>query len=109
MALMFFYNAAAGVALAAPPASQQAKKPSAAGYALSAQEQKAVLLINADRKDEGLEPLKVNLQLSKLAADYASDMSRRKFFSHVDPDGKDPFDGWLPLGLIFPMPGKTSR
>lgn len=81
--------------------------PMSAGYALSAMVQKAVLLLNADRRNAGLEPLKANLKLSKLAADYANDMKNRRFFSHVDPDGKDPFDRMAAVGIDFPNAGEN--
>lgn len=91
---------------AAPPRNIVVTPPSA-GYALSPLEQKAVLLINADRRNAGLEPLLVNLKLAKLAADYAADMSTRKFFSHIDPDGKDPFDRMAAIGIDVPNEGEN--
>ena len=91
---------------AAPPRSV-APPPASAVYTLNDLEQKAVLLLNAARKAEGLEPLKVNLLLSKLAADYALDMNKRKFFAHVDPDGKDPFDRMAAIGIDYPNAGEN--
>lgn len=105
--LMFVCSLAATTAMAAPPVSPPVKQPPAAGYALTLQEQKAVMLLNADRQNAGLEPLKINLQLSKLAADYAVDMNRRKFFAHVDPDGKDPFDRMAGIGIDYPNAGEN--
>ena len=81
--------------------------PAAKTYTLSPQEQLAVNLLNQARQNEGLEPLKVNLQLSKLAADFAQDMRNRKFFAHVDPDGKDPFDRMAAVGIDFPNAGEN--
>ena len=81
--------------------------PAAKAYTLSSQEQLAVNLLNQARQNEGLEPLKVNLQLSKLAADYALDMRNRKFFAHVDPDGKDPFERMAAVGIDFPNAGEN--
>lgn len=81
--------------------------PAAKTYALSPQEQLAVNLLNQARQNEGIEPLKVNLQLSKLAADYALDMRNRKFFAHVDPDGKDPFERMAAVGIDFPNAGEN--
>ena len=95
------------VAQAAPPRTVATTPPPAASYALSALEQKAVLLLNAERKKEGLDPLQVNLKLSKLAADYALDMGTRKFFSHVDPDGRDPFERMAAIGIDFPNAGEN--
>lgn len=94
------------VVQAAPPRTVT-PPPISAGYALSALEQKAVMLLNADRKNADLEPLQINLKLSKLAADYAADMNGRKFFSHIDPDGKDPFDRMAAIGIDFPNAGEN--
>ena len=81
--------------------------PAAKTYTLSPQEQLAVNLLNQARQNEGLQPLQVNLQLSKLAADFAQDMRTRKFFAHVDPDGKDPFDRMAAVGIDFPNAGEN--
>lgn len=94
------------VVQAAPPKTVS-PPPMAAVYSLSAMEQKAFVLLNADRRNAGLEPLTVNLKLSKLAADYAADMNTRKFFSHVDPDGKDPFDRMAAIDIDFPNAGEN--
>ncbi len=91
---------------AAPPRTV-VPPPISAGYELNVMEQKAVLLLNEDRRSAGLEPLKINLKLSKLAADYALDMNKRRFFSHVDPDGKDPFERMAAIGVDFPNAGEN--
>ena len=43
--------------------------------------------INAQRKANGLAPVKLSSALGKAAAAHACDMSKRNFFSHVDPNG----------------------
>ena len=103
--ILFFF--AAMPVMAAPAKQLPAKPPPASAYALSPQEQKAVMLLNEDRKDAGLEPLKVNLLLSKLAADYAADMNRRKFFAHIDPDDRDPFERMAAIGIDLPNEGEN--
>jgi uncharacterized protein YkwD len=47
--------------------------------------------LNAERTSRGLEPLGLDPNLCKLAANYASDMATRHFFSHRSPDGSTPF------------------
>lgn len=91
---------------AAPPRTVT-PPPMTVGYVLNALEQKAVLLLNEDRKNAGLEPLQVNLKLSKLAADYAADMNTRKFFAHIDPDGKDPFVRMAAIDIDVPNEGEN--
>jgi uncharacterized protein YkwD len=94
-------------AFAAPPRDISPTNPTASGQVLNVQEQKAVMLLNAARKEAGLEPLKVNLPLSRLAANYAMDMNTRKFFAHVDPDGKDPFERMAAIGIDYPNAGEN--
>ena len=106
ISILFCLLLTSAVVLAAPPRTV-VPPPISAGYELNAMEQKAVLLLNEDRRSAGLEPLKINLKLSKLAADYALDMNKRRFFSHVDPDGKDPFERMAAIGVDFPNAGEN--
>lgn len=45
---------------------------------------------NRVRRRARLEPLAWNTRLAPVARSYSRDMSRRGFFAHVDPDGRDP-------------------
>ena len=107
MAVIWLTGALSPATLEAAPPRSVVPPPAPAVYTLNELEQKAVMLLNAARKAEGLEPLKVNLLLSKLAADYALDMNKRKFFAHVDPDGKDPFDRMAAIGIDYPNAGEN--
>ena len=100
------YTGFVAVVQAAPPRTI-VPPPISTGYELNAMEQKAVLLLNEDRRSAGLEPVKINLKLSKLAADYSLDMGKRRFFSHVDPDSKDPFERMAAIGVDFPNAGEN--
>ena len=106
ISILFCLLLTSAVVLAAPPRTV-VPPPISAGYELNVMEQKAVLLLNEDRRSAGLEPLKINLKLSKLAADYSLDMNKRRFFSHVDPDGKDPFERMAAIGVDFPNAGEN--
>jgi len=106
ISILFFMLLTSAVVQAAPPRTV-VPPPISVGYELNALEQKAILLLNEDRKSAGLEPLKINLKLSKLAADYALDMGKRRFFSHIDPDGKDPFERMAAIGVDFPNAGEN--
>lgn len=44
-------------------------------------------VLNAERVQRGLRPLRLNQRLSKAARRHAYDMARRKYFSHFTPDG----------------------
>lgn len=49
-------------------------------------------LTNAYRAEQGLAPLRLNLELSKAAQDYAERMAAESFFDHNSPDGDSPGD-----------------
>jgi uncharacterized protein YkwD len=101
------YVQAAPDPAATTPAKPNPPAAAAPVYKLNANELKALELLNADRQAANLPPLVINLTLSKLAADYAIDMNNRKFFNHVDPDGKDPFDRMAAVGIDFPNAGEN--
>jgi uncharacterized protein YkwD len=48
-------------------------------------------LINAQRAQHNLAPLRFNRALDRAAIAHSRDMLRRHYFSHVDLDGHDPF------------------
>jgi uncharacterized protein YkwD len=45
-------------------------------------------LINAERGARGLPSLVVSPELARLARQYSRDMAERRYFAHVDPEGK---------------------
>src|SRR5262245_28890531 len=47
-------------------------------------------LINAERVAQKLKPLKVDKRLFDVARVHSKDMFDRKYFDHIDPDGKGP-------------------
>ncbi len=53
-------------------------------------EQRIHDLINTQRLEQKLKPLKLNESLSKIARNHSADMGSRDFFDHVNPDGKNP-------------------
>lgn len=68
---------------------------------LTADEQRAFNLINADRVANGLSPLKLNLAVSTVAGRHAQDEINRNFFAHNNPDGLSPFDRLRAAGIPF--------
>ena len=68
---------------------------------VSADEQKAFNLLNADRAANGLAPLKLDSRLTLLGRKYAQDMINRKFFSHYNPEGQSPFDRMKAAGITY--------
>ncbi len=57
------------------------------GSALAAQVSSTLCLLNAERAQRGLAPLRANRTLGRAARRHARDMVRRRFFSHVSPNG----------------------
>ncbi len=49
-------------------------------------------LVNDERTRRGLSPLKPDTELTPVARAHSEDMFARGYFSHVTPEGKDPFD-----------------
>ncbi|HEU4947407.1 MAG TPA: CAP domain-containing protein [Kribbella sp.] len=62
------------------------------GGGSSALERQVLDLTNAARQDKGCRPLSLESSLVEAAGEHASDMVRRHFFDHNNPDGKSPFD-----------------
>lgn len=73
----------------------------------SSESQQALNLLNQDRANQGLPPLRLNAQLSNLALYYAQDMSNRQFFSHNNPEGQSPFDRMHKWGVPFGYAGEN--
>ncbi|WP_312519753.1 CAP domain-containing protein [Anaerospora sp.] len=74
---------------------------------LAAEEKKALSLMNADRKANGLSELKSNSKLNGVAQTYAQDMINRGFFSHYNPEGKSPFDRMQAAGISYKTAGEN--
>jgi uncharacterized protein YkwD len=55
-------------------------------------EQTIHTLINSERHKNNIKPLSADEQLSKIARAHSQDMANRRFFDHVNPDGKSPRD-----------------
>jgi uncharacterized protein YkwD len=49
-------------------------------------------LLNGERRDRGLAPLKANARLARAADVQAEDMVKRSYFSHKSPDGRNSTD-----------------
>jgi len=77
------------------------------GSGLTADEQQAFNLLNADRQANGLAPLKINMSLVGLAENYAQDMINRNFFSHYNPEGQSPFDRMAQAGISYRYAGEN--
>ena len=64
-------------------------------------------LVNRERTSRGLVALEMDAELRLLARDHARDMFKRGYFSHVTPEGKDPFDRMRAANIIFGLAGEN--
>lgn len=87
-----------------PPNPQPQPQPTGG---ITADDQQAFALLNQDRKANGLPPLTLSADLSRVAAAHSQDMIDRHYFNHNDPDGKTPFDRMRDAGISFSYAGEN--
>ena len=89
------------------PAPAPQEKPAQSTSQLSAFEQQVVDLTNQERAKNGLAPLKVDLELSKVAREKSRDMSVNKYFDHNSPTYGSPFDMMKKFGITYRSAGEN--
>src|SRR5262245_25720166 len=97
----------AALALACGPAHVAATPPANRATIDDPQMRELVRLVNAQRQRRGIPPLAWSAPLARVAVKHSADMVRRHYFSHVDPDGRDPFDRMRAAGLDFSAAGEN--
>ncbi|MDD2573889.1 MAG: CAP domain-containing protein [Bacillota bacterium] len=70
-------------------------------HQLTAGEQKLINLINEERKKEGLNPLSIDIQLSKVARIKSEDMRANSYFAHTSPTYGSPFQMMKDFGITY--------
>lgn len=55
-------------------------------------ESQMLVLVNNERKKKGLRALELDRELTPVARAHSRDMFARSYFSHISPDGSDPFE-----------------
>ena len=70
-------------------------------------EAEMVELINRERQLHGLQPVRPTAKLLILSRYYATDMLRRGYFSHYNPEGQSPFDRMTSADIQYIHAGKT--
>ena len=55
-------------------------------------------MVNKDRRDHDLPPLKLDATVNEAAQNHAEDMLRRDYYSHRSPEGKTAMDRYLEAG-----------
>ncbi|MBS4217390.1 sporulation protein [Bacillus sp. FJAT-49711] len=89
------------------PVQQQEKPATETNSQLSAFEQQVVDLTNQERAKNGLAPLKVDIELSKVAREKSRDMSVNNYFSHTSPTYGSPFDMMKKFGITYRSAGEN--
>lgn len=72
-----------------------------------AAERKMLVLLNEERLKRGLEPVVLDTELREVARAHSQDMLARGYFSHITPDGLDPFDRMEQAGITYTFAGEN--
>jgi uncharacterized protein YkwD len=64
-------------------------------------------MVNAERAAQGIPPLAADPELAEVARAHSRDMFARGYFSHVNPDGQEPFDRMRQANVRFLAAGEN--
>ncbi len=70
-------------------------------------EAQLLVLVNQARSDHGLQPVSADPEATRVARAHSRDMLVRGYFSHVSPQGQDPFDRMRQGGLRYRAAGEN--
>ncbi|MFT9493438.1 SafA/ExsA family spore coat assembly protein [Anaerosolibacter sp.] len=70
-------------------------------------EKEVVRLVNVERAKNGLQPLKENWELSRVARYKSMDMRDKGYFSHTSPTYGSPFDMMKSFGIPYSTAGEN--
>ncbi len=70
-------------------------------------ENRMLELVNQERTSRGLAPLTINVKAQQVARDHSRDMFARGYFSHITPEGLDPFERMHQGGVTFLAAGEN--
>jgi uncharacterized YkwD family protein len=87
--------------------AQQPAAPATTTSAVSAYEQKVVELTNQQRTKNGLKPLVLDTELSKVAREKSRDMQSKGYFNHTSPTYGSPFDMMKKFGITYRSAGEN--
>ncbi len=66
-----------------------------------------LVLVNEARREQGLRPLQADPEIVPVARAHSRDMFARGYFSHITPEGADPFDRLRRSGVRFRTAGEN--
>ncbi|MCX8128779.1 MAG: SafA/ExsA family spore coat assembly protein [Clostridia bacterium] len=75
--------------------------------AVKTQENEVIRLVNIERAKAGLQPLKANWQVSRVARYKSQDMATKGYFSHTSPTYGSPFSMMESFGVRFSAAGEN--
>lgn len=70
-------------------------------------ENEVLSLVNNERSKQGLRPLTLNWELSRVAKIKSQDMSNNRYFSHQSPTYGSPFDMMQNFGITYRTAGEN--
>jgi uncharacterized protein YkwD len=70
-------------------------------------ETQMLALVNKERTERGIRPVKGDAEMTFVARDHSKDMFARGYFSHYTPEQKDPFDRMKRAGVKFLTAGEN--
>ena len=74
---------------------------------ITQQELQALQLLNQDRVNNGLAPLKADAKLTQVARNHAADMAKQNYLNHTNLQGKSPFDRMKANGISYRLAGEN--
>lgn len=74
---------------------------------IKALESEVVRLVNVERSKNGLQPLKENWELSRVARYKSQDMANKNYFSHTSPTYGSPFRMMESFGIRYSSAGEN--
>jgi len=74
---------------------------------LTADEQKMLDLVNAERKKAGVEPLQIDMRLVEISRKKSQDMIDNHYFDHTSPTYGTPFDALKANGISYGYAGEN--
>ncbi|MFZ5822981.1 MAG: CAP domain-containing protein [Bacillota bacterium] len=90
-----------------PSTEAAAAQTTAPTSGLTAAEQQMLDLVNRERANAGLAPLKADLELTRVARLKSQDMINRDYFSHQSPTYGSPFDMIKRFGISYRTAGEN--
>jgi len=105
LAVLALAPAASAVGSNPPGVDSRAVEGATRVGSVSSLEESVVAAINVVRRENGLQPLRLNARLAVVARDHSLSMAEHGYFSHSSLDGA-PF--WARIRPVYPpLPGRT--